>query len=210
MRGRGPAALASLLAVGVCGGFAASLASDGTPDASGVPSPVAALSPSYPVDPEPEYAADPDVSPLPTALPMTTGEIGPEGFRYEFPVPADWVAIPNNATTTKWDDPDNPSFTYFLRVEQVDGDNATITETLEDRILELDLAEDDFELLGQTADSVTFSYTAEAHQRFGIVRWLRPSGSPFAEIEIAVTGRAVDLPGMEALVAEVAAGTRAG
>jgi len=209
MTWRGPTLLALLLVVGVGGGFLASVLSAGQPAASGVPTPVVASSPSYPVDPEPELADDPDVAPLPVDLPMTTGRVGTRAFRHVVPVPEGWEATPSNANETKWRDPDNPpSWTYVLRVEQVGSDNLTVQRVIETRISDLDRDEEDFTPLARTSDSLTFSYVSEGHLRIGVIRWVRPSGGPFAEVEVAATGRAVDRPGLEALVADVSAGVR--
>lgn len=211
MTWRGPAVLALLLALGFGAGFGASLAAGRTPEASGVPTPVVALSPSLPVDPAPEYVADPPVAPLPEDLPMAEGRVGTKPFQHVFPVPEGWLATPNNANETKWTDPANPpAWTYLLRVEQVGSLNRTVEQMLTTRAAELDSEEEHVEELGRTADSLTFSYVTDQHLRVGIVRWLRPSGSPFAEVEVAVTGREVDLPGMAALVEDVAAGMRVG
>lgn len=201
--------LVVLLVLGAGIGFGASLVAGRQPAAGGVPQPVVARSPSHPVDPEPSYVADPAVPPLPTRLAMTRGRIGTRQFRYEFPVPRGWVATPSNANQTKWTDPANPpAFTYSLRVEVVAGLNQGIPRVLEDRIRDLDADEQDFELVRQGPDSLQFSYSAERHLRHGIVRWLDVSGSGFPEVEVAVSGRSIDVPGMEALMAAVTADLR--
>lgn len=208
MSRRGPAAVAALLALGVGGGFGASLAADRQTVAGGAPTPVAAQSPSIPVEPPESLLPDPGLEPLPTDVSLVRTEMGTGAFRYEFPVPEGWLATPNDSTTTKWHPPDKVSFTYFLRVELVDGDNRTVASTLEQRVADLDAVEQDLAVDEQTADALTYSYTLDRHRRYGMIRWLRPSGSPFAEVEVALTGREVDLPGMEALMARIAAGLR--
>lgn len=214
MTWRGPAVLLVLLALGAGGGFGTSLLLARQPAAGGVPTPVAAASPGFPADPEPTYVADPDVPPLPTDLETTRGRIGTRDFRVEFPVPRGWRATPNNANETKWTDPANPpAWTYVLRVEQVGSQNKSITALLETRIADLDSDEEDFRVVGRTADSLTFSYTADEHLRYGVLRWLDLDDSDldprdFADLEVAVTGREVDLPGMEALLARVTGDVR--
>lgn len=208
MRGRGPAVVAALLAIGVAAGFGASVATGRQPDASGVPTPVAA-SPSYPVDPEPVYADDPASPALPADLPMRRARLGTEGFRYGFPVPEGWEATQDGSDQLKWRNPANPpSWTYVLRVEQVGTDNTTIAQTLAERVEDLDDVEQHFDVLARTSDSLVFSYLDDQHLRVSVLRWVSPSGSRFAEIEVAATGRLVDRPGLEALAARVAGGMR--
>lgn len=209
MTWRGPVVLALLLVLGAGTGYAASLATSREAVADGVPAPVAASSPSMPVDPVPSYVPDPTDPPLPVDLPMGQGGVGTEPFRHVFPVPRGWVATPNSANETKWTDPATPpSWTYVLRVEQVGSENETVERMLAERIEDLTLAEDGFEVVARTGDSLTFSYVTDGHLRFGILRWLDVTGSGFAEVEVAVTGREVDLPGMAALVAQVTGGIR--
>jgi hypothetical protein len=206
MSRRGPAVVAALLAVGIAGGYGASLAAGRQPAATGVPTPVAA-SPSYPVDPEPVYVDDPPADPLPVDLPMTTARLGIKQFRYEYPVPKGWDATQDALDQYKWRNPDNPpSWTYVLRVEHVGGNNMTVARTLGERVEELAEVEERFRELGRTSDTLVFSYVADRHLRVGVLRWVSPSGSGFAEIEVAATGRSVDRPGLEALVAEVSSG----
>lgn len=213
MRWRGPAVLLVLLALGAGVGFGASLLLGRQPAAGGVPVPVAA-SPAFPADPEPSYVADPTSAPLPTGLETTRGRLGTRDFRYEFPVPEGWVATPNNPNETKWTNPANPpSWTYGLRVEQVGSQNKSVAALLEGRIADLDSDEQDFRVVDRTADSLTFSYTVDAHLRYGVLRWLDLDDSDldpadFADLEVGVSGREVDLPGMQALLERVTGDVR--
>lgn len=208
MRGRGPAVVAGLLAAGVAAGFGASVAADRPPVAAGVPAPVAA-SPSYPVDPPPVYAEDPDDPPLAASLRLRTAVLAAEGFRYTFPVPDGWDEVPIAFGEAKWVDPAaSAPYTYALRVEIVSGQNTVIERVLADRVRDLGLDEEDFEELGRTSDSLTFSYTVDEHLRVGMLRWLDLTGSGFPDVEVSVAGRADDLAGMEALMATVSEGVR--
>lgn len=208
MRGRGPAVVAGLLVVGVAAGFGASVAAGRQPVAAGVPTPVAA-SPSRPVDPPPVYVDDPDDDALPTALLTRTEALTAQGFRYTFPVPEGWLEVPLGFGESKWVDPATPTmFTYALRVEVVSGQNKVVERVLADRVRDLALDEDDFEELGRTPDSLTFSYTVDGHLRIGMLRWLDLTGSGFPDVEVSVAGRAEDRPGMEALMSTVTNGVR--
>lgn len=142
--------LVLLLAIGVGGGFGVSLALGENPPGSGAPSPLAARSPSLPIDPEPSLLPDADAPPLAVDLPMHRVALGSEGFAISYPVPRD-----------------------------------------------------------RTGDTITFTYVDRLHQREGLVRWL-DLGSGFADVEIAVTGRSVDVPGMGWLLDRVTDGVEKG
>jgi hypothetical protein len=135
---------------------------------------------------------------------MVQGRVGTRLFRHVFPVPKGWVATPNNSGETKWTNPENPpQWTYLLRVEQVGSANRTVARMLEDRVTDLGRDEQGFDVVSQTPDTLAFSYVTDGHLRYGIVRWLALGDSPFADVEVAVTGRAVDVPGMQSLLARV-------
>ena len=210
MSWRGAVVLVLLLALGVVGGYAASLALASQPAASGVAEPVVAESPSVPIDPAPSIAPDPDIAPLATDLPTRKASIGTQLFRIHFPVPKGWRETPNSSIEKKWNVADNPPYTYVLRVEQVDGLHDSIARTIEERIEDLRDQEEGTEILAQEHDSLAYSYLADGHLRFGLLRWVNLTGSPFAEVEVAVTGREVDVPGMEALLDTVSDGMSEG
>lgn len=210
MSWRGAVVLVLLLALGVVGGYAASLALAAQPAASGVAEPVVAESPSVPIDPAPSIRPDPDIAPLATDLPTRRASIGTQLFRIHFPVPKGWRETPNSSIEKKWNVADNPPYTYVLRVEQVDGLHDSIARTIEERIEDLRDQEEGTEILAQDDDSLAYSYLADGHLRFGLLRWVNLTGSPFAEVEVAVTGREVDVPGMEALLDTVSDGMSEG
>lgn len=195
-----------MLALGAAAGYGASLGAAGQPSASGVPEPVVAQSPAYPLDPEPTVRRDPTIAPLATDLPMRRGSVGSDPFEVTFPVPKGWQATPNSPNETKWNDADNPSYTYVLRVENVMSQRESVARILERRIGDLREQEQGVEVVEQTDDYLHFTYLADGYLRHGLLRWIDMSGAGFAEVEIATTGRAVDVEGMEDLIARVAAG----
>lgn len=199
--------LVLLLAIGVGGGFGVSLARGENPPGSGAPSPLVAESPSLPIDPEPSLLPDADAAPLAVDLPMHRVTLGAEGFAISYPVPRDWTET-RSANDAKWRPPDDIDLGYVLRVEQV-AQNRSIARTMDDRIRDLGLDEERFRLLDRTGDTITFTYVDRLHQREGFVRWL-DLGSGFADVEIAVTGRSVDVPGMEWLLDRVTDGVEKG
>lgn len=199
-----------LLVVGAGGGYAVSALAGEQPTASGVPTPAVAQDPSFPVDPAPEVVPDPDIPPLATDLPTVRGSVGFGEFVVVFPRPKGWVETRSSVVEKKWYAVGNPAYTYGLRVEQVEGQHDSIAGILADRIADLDEQEQHFELVARTVDSISFTYIAGDHLRHGMLRWMDLSGSGFAEVEISVNGRAVDLPGMEDLLDTVSRGMREG
>ena len=126
------------------------------------------------------------------------------------PVPKGWGFFVNSLNEWQWRPPDQPSFGYVLRVEQVLSNRRSIDWTLDRRIDELEEDEDNVEILDQTHDSLHFTYVTSNHLRHGYLTWLDLTGSDNAQVEVAVTGRAVDDAGMADLIAEVTAGMRLG
>jgi hypothetical protein len=201
--------LALLLAIGVAVGFGASWTLDENPSGAGPATPVPA-SPSLPVDPVPELLPDPDIPPLATRLPLVRQAVGAGDFRMTLPVPKGWSYFENSLNEWQWRPPDQPAFGYVLRVEQVLSNRRSIAWTLDRRLAELREDESNVEVLAQTRDSLHFTFVTANHLRHGYLRWLDLTGSDNAQVEIAVTGRKVDDPGMADLIARVGSGVRLG
>jgi hypothetical protein len=201
---RGPIVLALLLALGVGGGYVASWALGGHPQAVGAAQPVTAASPSLPVDPVPELFADPAFDPLPTDLELVRQEVGRGDFRLSLEVPKGWRVSPNSLSEWQWRPPDFEPFGYYMRVEQVLSNRRSIDWTLDRRIDELNEDEAAVKVIEQTDDSLHFSYVTSNHLRHGFLTWLDLSGSDNAQVEVAVTGRKADVEGMADLISRVA------
>lgn len=205
------AVLALLLAVGVVGGYAASTLLDDRPTVSGPAVPVAA-SPTIPVDPPPVIVPDPDVPPLETDLRMRSAEVGAGDFAVTVPVPAGWVRTDLQLNDAKWDVPDHPVNTYVLRVEVTSSEHTALADMVEGRIEDLQsprAALDELTVLDQRSNSLEFTFVDDGHLRHAFVTWVDLSGSGEAELEVALTGRERDVPGMQALTARIVAGARA-
>ena len=200
--------LALLLAVGVVGGYATSSLLDQRPAASGPARPVAAASPSVPVDPPPELEPDPDTPALEGDVETRLAEVGARGFEVTVPVPVGWARTDSTATEAKWVVPDHPANTYRLRIEVTSGENTLMDAMVEERVEDLLRVEEGLTVLDRGPDAIEFTYVAADHLRHGLVRWLDLSGSGEAELEIALTGREVDVPGMRELMATIVAGAR--
>ncbi|MFC0222540.1 hypothetical protein [Nocardioides zeicaulis] len=210
MRWRGPVVLVALATVGALGGFGLSLAVAEHPVDGGTAAPVAAQSPSLPVDPVPEILPDPATPALRPDLPMTRQVVGAGDFRMSIPVPRGWRFSENSLNEWQWRPPDQPPFGYVLRVEQVLSNRRSIAWTLERRIDELDEDEQNVRVLGRTPSSLHFSYVTSNHLRHGYLRWIDLTGSDNAQVEVAVTGRTADQDGMARLIERVADGIRLG
>lgn len=210
MNWRGAALLMLLALIGGAAGFGASWALAGNPSGAGSAAPVAATSPSLPVDPVPELLPDPTTPALAEGLPLEDQAVGSGAFRMTLPTPKDWDFFENSLNEWQWRPQDQPDFGYVLRVEQVLSNRRSIDWTLDRRIDELREDESNVEILSQTADSLHFSYVTANHLRHGYLRWKDLTGSDNAQVEIAVTGRKVDDAGMADLIARVGAGIRLG
>jgi hypothetical protein len=206
---RGTAVLALLLAIGVAAGFGASWTLAESRSGGGTAAPVSA-SPSLPVDPVPELLPDPRTPPLPERIPLVPQSVGAGDFRMTLPVPKGWTFSENSLNEWQWRPPRQPDFGYVLRLEQVLSNRRSIEWTLDRRLDELREDESNVEVLGQTRDSLHFSFITSNHLRHGYLRWLDLTGSDNAQVEIAVTGREVDDPGMADLIARVGSGVRLG
>ncbi len=210
MTWRGASVLALLLAIGAGAGFGASWALGENPEGDRAASPVAAASPSLPVDPVPELLPDPDTAPLATSLTLVRQSVGAGDFRMTLPAPKGWDFFENSLNEWQWRPPGQPDFGYVMRVEQVLSNRRSIDWTLDHRIDDLREDESNVEVLGQTADSLHYSYVTSNHLRHGYLRWVDLTGSDNAQVEIAVTGRSVDDAGMADLIARVSAGVKLG
>ena len=202
--------LAVLLVTGLVTGFGASWALGENPRGDGTAAPVAAASPSLPVDPVPELFRDPAYPPLEPRLRMVRGQVGTGDFQMVLPVPQGWDFSENSLNEWQWRPPGQPSFGYVMRVEQVLSNRRSIDWTLNRRIAELYEDESNVRILGQDDGRLHFSYVTSNHLRNGYLTWLDLTGSDNAQVEIAVTGRAVDEEGMADLISRVAAGIRLG
>ena len=172
---------------------------------TGTASPVAAQSPSLPVDPAPDLVADPATAPLATTLPLVDREVGRGADVVSLSVPRGWVRSNLAEDEWTWRPENQPKYAYVLRVEQVRGDRDPISRVLANRKVALDEDEVNLEFVSETADSLHFTYTADDHLRHGLLTWVPVPGTSTAQVEVAISGRDVDVPGMQDLIERVAA-----
>ena len=196
--------LVLLLALGVGGGYAASWSLGEQPLGEGAAVPVAAASPSLPVDPVPELLPDPEFAPLEPGIELARQQVGIGDFGLSLLRPAGWRFSPNSLTEWQWRPPDFQSFGFYLRVEQVISNRRSIAWTLDRRIDELVEDEAAVKVRSRTANSLHYTYITSNHLRHGFLTWLDLTGSDNAQVEIAVTGRTADVSGMSELIGRVA------
>ena len=204
MTWRGPTVLALVLALGVVSGYGASWALGQKVTAEGGAAPVAATSPSLPVDPKPDLLRDPGFPALEPGIELVRQHVGTGDFGLSLEVPDGWRFTTNSLTEWQWRPPDFQTFGYYMRVEQVISNRRSIDWTLDRRIDELIEDEQSVDILSQTGGSLHYTYVTSNHLRHGFLTWLDLSGSDNAQVEIAVTGRAADVPGMSELISRVA------
>ena len=197
-----------LLALGAAGGYAVSTLVDEHPATAGAAVPALAASPSVPVDPPPVLAPDPDRPPLERTVRLRPQKVGAKGFEVTLPAPVGWNRSNSAANEAMWLRPGNPSYTYVLRVEVTTTEHRSLEAMVEGRIDDLLAQEEDVAVLAKGTDSLEFTYVDGDHLRHAFVRWLDLSGSGDAELEVALTGREVDAPGMRQLLARMTAGAR--
>ncbi|RYB94332.1 hypothetical protein EUA93_08225 [Nocardioides oleivorans] len=212
MTGRRALLLALVLVVGLVGGFGTSWVLGENPPGSGAAAPVAAASPSLPVDPVPELLPDPDYPPLEPGIALADTTVGQgEDFQMTVPAPEGWRFVPIALNEWQWRPFDQEqSFGYVMRVEQVLSNRRSIDWTLDRRLDELDEDELDFRVVRQSDDSVHYTYITNNHLRHGFLTWLDVTGTDNAQVEVAVSGRRVDEAGLADLIERVAAGVRLG
>jgi hypothetical protein len=207
---RGPALLGVLVLLGSALGYGGSLALAERRPGGGTAAPVVAENPSLPVDPVPDILPDPSTPPLSPGVRLVEQTVGSGAFRLTLPRPKGWDFFENSLNEWQWRPPDQPSFGYVLRVEQVLSNRRSIAWTLENRIAELNEDEQNVRIVNRTPDSLHFTYVTSNHLRHGYLRWLNFNGTDNAQVELAVTGRSVDSAGMAELMTRVAQGMQLG
>lgn len=210
MSWRGLVALVALLAAGIVGGFAIAEVLQPSPVTTGAPEPVVAESPSFPSNPRLPLEPDPPQARLEPNVPLRQVSLGSGGDRIVFPAPRGWSRLGLLSNEVKYKLTGNPNYTYVMRVEQVTSDHETILDMIADRIADLRRDEEQVKVLYRTTDQLEVSYVHENYRRFALYTWLDLTHSGQAEVEIAITGRSVDVPGMRDLMVKVYRGMELG
>ncbi|MDN4173336.1 hypothetical protein QWY28_10310 [Nocardioides sp. SOB77] len=170
----------------------------------GTARPVAAVSPSYPVDPPPLVEPDPDTPGLATGVPLRPVELGVPPFGLRLPVPVGWRRSDSLLGEWKWFPPGQPTDNaYFLRVRLVTGFQP-LESALRARLDALAGASDveDLVVEAQDADGFTATYVTQKHRRVAMERFLTLDGRT-TYATVAVVGRERDRLGMADLAERI-------
>jgi hypothetical protein len=198
----------ALALVGGAAGFALARMAGEDPRVAAGAAPVAAQSPSYPVN-EYDVLPDPGIAPLAPDLPSHVATFAAGGLRMTASVPIGWrrVAL-SGRNSWNFADPDNPSNTYLLRIGIDAGDRVSVRVAKTARIAALEDAEQNGALQhvvveSEEEDSFVATYIADGYQRVTMERWLPQHDSDQAFAVVAVTGRETDREGMADLLERV-------
>lgn len=213
MAWRGTGALLALGLIGCGGGFAVAAATSGAPEGS-EPLPLVAASPAYPqaipitVEPDPDF---------PTLLPgvsLRRVPLGDPPYDVRALVPRGWIRNDTGVLGEwNWAPAGAPLNSYVLRVKLVGNLRATVPSALAERMSRLEAAAaiQRFNLESQGPDSFVATYVQvdpegdpfAGYTRLTMERFLTLPGSDYAQVEIAVTGRLGDRPGLADLLQRV-------
>lgn len=204
--------LALVLAGGAGGGYLLGATDDETGSASfSGPEPIAAVSPSYPVN-RVVVLPDPDEPALSPGIPLRRVSVGTAPFDLSLPVPRGWERSDPAAGEWRWyPGPGLVLNTYFLRVRLIGNQYQPIDRALADRLDALRSAEDveDLEVLASTADGFVAEYVSGGYRRVTMEAYVAQPGTDSAYALIALVGRRQDRAGMTDLFDRVVAGARA-
>lgn len=193
-----------LLGAGVGWAWAAATEDEGPARFSGA-GPVAAESPSVPVEPERPYAEDVDMPTLPVDLGYVRETIGQSPFEYAFRRPKGWAPVDRGSGERAFLPPGRMEGGYGMRVKIV---NARLTpeDMVEQKLAGLEATEDDVEVVGRSTDYLAVTYrSSENRLRYNTFRWFTDPGGTAATFETSVYGRERDVEGLGDLLDKVSA-----
>ena len=230
-RGLAAALLCGLLGLGL-GAVVAYAAQPGTTK-GGTPQPMAAVSPSLPVDEQPHrhYRRDITYPPLERDLPLSAQHtITNDLAQWTYHVPDGWQAywvcsvtcppgkaldmpmadaMVDKADEVRFRPPDEQTVGgYSLRVRILDNTFVDVHQTVATKIVGFRDSSEvaGFHTIKRTKRSVYFDYrdkTSDYH-RYNFFQWFAVPGQTNATLEMSVSGRKVDVPGLKALFSRFA------
>lgn len=174
------------------------------------PAPVRAADPSLPWTPPEKVRDDSELPPVPEQLPVHDAEVGrPREGGVVVPVPDGWGRTDSvGGLESRWTAPGAPPGSYSVRVQVVDL-RRSLAQVVAERAaaLPLDPRVSDLEILDRSGDTLRATYVLDGFRKLQIVRWVSLDGVG-VDVEIAATGRLIDQPGLDALVARMATDVR--
>lgn len=201
-----------LVASAATGGYLIRSERDGDVTSYDGPAPVAAVSPSYPVEPL-DLLPDPDFPPLLASLPMRVEIVGSKPFDLRLEVPGEWIRTESSASEWKWHPPPGDVLnTYFLRVRLIGNKHGGVEAMVESRIEALADAQGvrDFHLESQDTDRFVANYVSEGHRRVTMETFVTQPGADVVFASIGLVGREVDRAGMTDLIRRISDSARVG
>lgn len=224
MRGRVLGLLLLAAVVGVGGGLGVGFLRQPQPASGGTATPIAAVSPSVPVDPVPtiaRYAPDIDYPTMPTAFDFGRITMRSTQATWVVPVPRGWLGYTVDTDQTvprkQWARYDELRFRppgepteggYSLRVKLVNNRITPDAQVALRRTLLGDL--DEVHYLDSNLDALKFTYRDGNNRlRYNYWRWFVVPGSSSATLEMSVVGRQADTPGLDALFSAFAGAVHA-
>jgi hypothetical protein len=203
--------------VGVGAGLGLGYLRQPQPASGGTAAPLPAVSPSIPVDPTPTlepYAPDIDYPPLATGLTFEPLRMGNSVQAWRVPVPTTWAAfsvpagepVPGKQRSDfdelrfrPSDEPDEGG--YSLRVKTVNA-HLPSGAMVASRWAAVRTAYDEVTLLSRSEDSLKFTFRDGTNRlRYNYFRWFTGPQQSEVSLEMSVSGRKEDQPGLEALFA---------
>lgn len=205
--------LLALAGVGGAGGYLVTTVDDaGTTSFSG-PEPVAAVSPSYPVDPV-VVLPDSDRPALQPDLPLHRATVGAAPFDLALPVPRGWDRSVPSAGEWRWyPPPGNVVNTYFLRVRLIGNQYQPVDRAVDARLDALRSSENvkGLEVLSRTDTSFVAEYVSDGYRRVTMEAYLAKEDSADSDAAyawIALVGRRADRRGMNDLFGRIVPAVR--
>lgn len=200
----------ALVLTGAAGGYFLAERDDEERSSFSRPEPVAAVSPSYPVNPV-VVLPDPDKPALQAGLPLHRVQVGTAPFDLSLPVPRGWERSVPAAGEWRWYPPPGLVLnTYFLRVRLIGNQYQPVEQAITSRLDALRTADDveDLRVLSRTADGFVAEYVSAGYRRVTMEKYFAQDGSDAAYAWVALVGRRRDRPGMTDLFDRVVAGAR--
>ncbi|MFC5731372.1 MULTISPECIES: hypothetical protein [Nocardioides] len=200
----------ALVLTGAAGGYFLAEHDDEKRSSFSDPEPVAAVSPSYPVNPV-VVLPDPDKPALRAGLRLHRVRVGTAPFHLGLPVPRGWERSVPAAGEWRWYPPPGLVLnTYFLRVRLIGNQYQPVEQAITSRLDALRTADDveDFRVLSLTADGFVAEYVSAGYRRVTMEKYVVRNGADAAYAWIALVGRRQDRPGMTDLFDRVVAGAR--
>ncbi|CUR54832.1 conserved hypothetical protein [metagenome] len=199
------AVILGCVAAGALLGWGWATATSTDPVRRGAAQPLEARLPSAPTyAPEAPYATDVSFPPLGTDLDYVATRIGGSAYAWKARVPKGWTTSVIGPNENKYLPPDGPVGGYGLRIELVLGQRLSPAALVGERLVAFRALFDDVHVLFKNDTTIALRYRDPQANwlRFNTFRWI-PDVNGTAAVEVSVSGRDQDRPGMDALMSRL-------